>query len=253
MATAFEILPGDRPARRPGGPARSRATSRARRLLRDDPVGGRAGFADAGRALAARRRPRRRAVGDAGPCRGRSRRSSRRWGSGSRVEVAGGLRDEAAVAGVARRPAPTRAVVGTAALADPAFAGAWSRRTAPDRIAVAIDVRDGRAVGHGWVGRRPGVDADDADPTAGRRGRRDLRGHRDRARRPARRPGPGPLRATRRASTVGSIIASGGIATVDDLRAVRDIGCAGAIVGRALYEGRLDLRALAVARSADAG
>jgi phosphoribosylformimino-5-aminoimidazole carboxamide ribotide isomerase len=28
---------------------------------------------------------------------------------------------------------------------------------------------------------------------------------------------------------------------VDDLRAVRDLGCTGAIVGRALYEGRLDL------------
>jgi phosphoribosylformimino-5-aminoimidazole carboxamide ribonucleotide (ProFAR) isomerase len=39
----------------------------------------------------------------------------------------------------------------------------------------------------------------------------------------------------------GSIIASGGIATVDDLRAVRGLGCAAAIVGRALYEGRLDL------------
>ena len=35
----------------------------------------------------------------------------------------------------------------------------------------------------------------------------------------------------------GEIIASGGIATVDDLRAVRDIGCAGAILGRALYDG----------------
>ena len=39
----------------------------------------------------------------------------------------------------------------------------------------------------------------------------------------------------------GAIIASAGISTLDDLRAVHAIGCTGAIVGRALYEGRLDL------------
>ena len=40
-----------------------------------------------------------------------------------------------------------------------------------------------------------------------------------------------------------TIIASGGIATLDDLRAVRAIGCGGAIVGRALLDGSLDLAA----------
>ena len=39
----------------------------------------------------------------------------------------------------------------------------------------------------------------------------------------------------------GEIIASGGIGSIDDLRAVRDLGCVGAIVGRAIYEGRFDL------------
>jgi phosphoribosylformimino-5-aminoimidazole carboxamide ribotide isomerase len=34
------------------------------------------------------------------------------------------------------------------------------------------------------------------------------------------------------------VIASGGVATLADLRAVRDAGLAGAIVGRALYERR---------------
>ena len=41
----------------------------------------------------------------------------------------------------------------------------------------------------------------------------------------------------------GAIIASGGVTALDDLRALRSRGCAGAIVGRALYEGRLDLAA----------
>jgi phosphoribosylformimino-5-aminoimidazole carboxamide ribotide isomerase len=45
------------------------------------------------------------------------------------------------------------------------------------------------------------------------------------------------------------VIASAGIASAADLRAVREIGCRGAIVGRALYEGTLALgEALAEAR-----
>jgi phosphoribosyl isomerase A len=39
----------------------------------------------------------------------------------------------------------------------------------------------------------------------------------------------------------GSVIASGGVSSLADLRAVADLGCAGAIVGRALYEDRIDL------------
>ena len=39
----------------------------------------------------------------------------------------------------------------------------------------------------------------------------------------------------------GRVIASGGIRAIPDLLAVRAIGCTGAIVGRALYEGGLDL------------
>ncbi len=49
----------------------------------------------------------------------------------------------------------------------------------------------------------------------------------------------------------GTIIASGGIAALDHLRAIRDTGCAGAIVGRALYEGRIDLRQAIEAFGAD--
>jgi phosphoribosylformimino-5-aminoimidazole carboxamide ribotide isomerase len=40
----------------------------------------------------------------------------------------------------------------------------------------------------------------------------------------------------------GTIIASGGLATVGDLQAVRELGAGGAIIGRALYERRLSLR-----------
>jgi phosphoribosylformimino-5-aminoimidazole carboxamide ribotide isomerase len=163
------------------------------------------------------------------------------------IEVAGGLRDaravEAALAGGA-----SRAVVGTAAVADPAFAGGLVQKWGAERIAVAIDVRDGRAVGHGWVSSDPGVDAVDAitrlagagvttfEVTAiaqdGLLGGPDLALYR-------RMVGLG----------IGEVIASAGIASAADLRAVREIGCRGAIVGRALYEGTLALgEALAEAR-----
>jgi phosphoribosylformimino-5-aminoimidazole carboxamide ribotide isomerase len=39
------------------------------------------------------------------------------------------------------------------------------------------------------------------------------------------------------------VIAAGGIASLDHLREVRATGAAGAIVGRAIYDGTLDLRA----------
>ena len=60
------------------------------------------------------------------------------------------------------------------------------------------------------------------------------------------------LDGARRIQDLGAaVIASGGVAALDDLRAVRDAGLAGAIVGRALYEGRFRLaEALEVAAGA---
>jgi phosphoribosylformimino-5-aminoimidazole carboxamide ribotide isomerase len=155
------------------------------------------------------------------------------------VEVAGGLRDEAAVA-AALGSGAARAIVGTAALTDPAFAGRLVDAHGSARIVVAIDVRDGQAVGHGWTVDALGVDA------AGAVGRLADAGISIFEATAIDRDGllEGPevalyerlVRLDR-----GAIIASGGIRSVDDIRAVREVGCAGAIVGRALYEGRLDL------------
>ena len=155
------------------------------------------------------------------------------------VEVAGGLRTEASVASVLALGA-ARAVVGTAALRDPALAGRLVAAHGADRIAVALDVRDGMALGEGWRDGGPGVRAEDALEALAAAGvmtfeataidRDGLLG------------GPdlellGRLAALGR----GQVIASGGIASLDDIRAVRQLGCSGAIVGRALYEGRFDL------------
>ena len=157
-----------------------------------------------------------------------------------RVEVAGGLRDEASVAAVLEAGA-ARVVVGTAALRDPVFASRLVSSHGPDRIAAAIDVRDGHAVGHGWAVGDVGVDAAEAIRELADAGvatfevtaidRDGLLGGPDLA-----------LYEQLVRLDRGAIIASGGIASIDDVRVIRDVGCAGAIIGRALYEGRIDLR-----------
>jgi phosphoribosylformimino-5-aminoimidazole carboxamide ribotide isomerase len=167
-------------------------------------------------------------------------------GSRARVELAGGLRDASHVA-AAFETGAARAVVGTAALQDSGFAGRLVLEHGADRIAAAIDVRDGLAVGHGWLKDAAGVEAVDAIARLADVGvatfevtaiDRDglLEG-----------PDLALYERVRRLG-LGSIIASGGITSLADLRAVRARGCVGAIVGRALYEGNLALTdAIAIA------
>jgi len=153
------------------------------------------------------------------------------------VEVGGGLRDDGSVAAVLATGA-ARSVVGTSAIREHGFAGRLVERHGPAAIAVAIDVRDGLAVGHGWAVDAAGAEASAAIERLSDEGvatfevtsieRDGLLG------------GPDlPLYERLVGLGRGRIIASGGITALGDLRAIRDIGCGGAIVGRALYEGRL--------------
>jgi phosphoribosylformimino-5-aminoimidazole carboxamide ribotide isomerase len=162
-------------------------------------------------------------------------------GARASVETAGGLRSDEAVARSLTAGAD-RVVVGTAALADPRLVGRLVARHGRERIAVAIDVRDGLAVGQGWSATAAGVDAAAAirslvaegarvfEVTAidrdGLMGGPDLRlyGHL-----------LGALGAD------ATIVASAGIASIHDFEAVRAVGCSGAIVGRAVYDGSMDL------------
>lgn len=160
-------------------------------------------------------------------------------GDSVRIEVAGGLRTASAVADVLAIGA-ARAVIGTAALGNPAFAGALVRSHGAERIAVAIDVRDGCAIGHGWSTSAAGIDAGDVIERLADVGvttfevtaieRDGLLGGPD-------------LGLYERLVQLGRgyVVASGGITTVEDVRAVREVGAAGAIIGRALYERRLTL------------
>lgn len=158
-------------------------------------------------------------------------------GDGVACEVAGGLRETAAV-DAAFEMGAARVVIGTAALRDPSFAGRLVSRHGAARVVVALDVRDGLAVGDGWRQRTVEVPADEILARLADEGvstfavtaiERDgiLEG-----------PDLGLLGRLVGLGR-GRIIASAGISSVADLHAVRELGCSGAIVGRALYEDRL--------------
>lgn len=162
---------------------------------------------------------------------------------GERVacEVAGGLRDAGSV-GEALEAGARRVVIGTAALRDPRLVARLVAAHGSDRVVVALDVRDGLAVGEGW--RRdavgiPVLTALDRLTAAGVTVFEVTATSRD-----GTLAGPDHDLLSRLASHDQiRVIASGGIATIDDLLALRSLGCAGAIVGRALYERRFSLGA----------
>jgi phosphoribosylformimino-5-aminoimidazole carboxamide ribotide isomerase len=169
-------------------------------------------------------------------------------GERASVEVAGGLRTAEAVA-EALAAGARRAVVGTAALADPAFAAGLVEAHGADRIVVSVDVRAGMALGEGWVAGTAGISVQTAMGSLADAGVRWFE-----------------VTSIDRDGTLGGpdlellaivvgdprtrVIASGGIRSGDDLRSVREIGCAGSIVGRAFYDGSLDL-AIALAAAAE--
>jgi phosphoribosylformimino-5-aminoimidazole carboxamide ribotide isomerase len=158
------------------------------------------------------------------------------------VEIGGGLRTAEAVAGALGTGA-ARAVVGTAVLRDPAFAVRLVTRHGPGRIVASIDVRDGLALGEGWRAGAPGLPVAEAVTMLAGAGIATFEV--TAIERDGLLEGPNlELLRSLVALGRGRIIASGGVSSIDDVIAVQAAGCAGAIVGRALYEGRIDLAAL---------
>lgn len=153
--------------------------------------------------------------------------------AGIRFQVGGGIRT-AEVADAALAAGAERVVLGTATVWDPDVLSAID----PERVVAAVDVRDGRATGAGWLddGR---VLADVLDDLAARGVIRVLVTG---IGRDGTMEGPEMgLLTTVLADARFRVIASGGVGTLHDLRVVAAAGCEGVIVGRALYEGRFTL------------
>jgi phosphoribosylformimino-5-aminoimidazole carboxamide ribotide isomerase len=157
-----------------------------------------------------------------------------------KVQVGGGIRTIDTVrrylqAGVAR------VVLGTAALTDRAFL-TQACREFPRRILLGLDARDGQVAVKGWtsVSATKATDLlkDLADIELGAVIYTDIA-------RDGMLSGPN-LEALREVVELSSfpVIASGGITRIEDLHAVRSLGprVEGAIVGKALYDGKLDYR-----------
>jgi phosphoribosylformimino-5-aminoimidazole carboxamide ribotide isomerase len=155
------------------------------------------------------------------------------------VQLGGGIRDRATIEAWLGKGV-TRVIIGTAAVRDPALvkaaAGAF-----PGRIVVGLDARDGKVAVEGWAATAElsAVDLarrfEDAGVAA--------IVYTDVAR-------DGMLKGLNLDASIAladavsiPVIASGGLASIDDVRALlaaRAQKLAGAIVGRALYDGRLN-------------
>ena len=154
------------------------------------------------------------------------------------VQLGGGLREEAHIrqaldAGV------SRVILGTRALRDAEWAGNITRAH-PRKVVLGLDAREGRVAAQGWLETDSLTVAEVLDrakdwPLAaivftdiGRDGT--LKGCN--------------VEATAEVARLASVevIASGGIGSLEDILAVAKAGLPGCIVGRALYDGRVDLK-----------
>jgi 1-(5-phosphoribosyl)-5-[(5-phosphoribosylamino)methylideneamino] imidazole-4-carboxamide isomerase/N-(5'phosphoribosyl)anthranilate isomerase len=156
-----------------------------------------------------------------------------------RIELSGGIRDEASLERALGTGAD-RVNIGTAALEDPEWT-AEAIAIHGDRIAVGLDVRGTTLAARGWTSEGGDLwEVLDRLERAGCARYVVTDVHKD-----GTLAGPnlellrGVLRATGK-----PVVASGGVSSLDDLRALRsltDEGLEGAIVGKALYAGRFSL------------
>ncbi len=160
------------------------------------------------------------------------------------VQLGGGIRDMATVEAWLDRGV-ARVILGTAAVEDPALVR-QAAAAFPGRVAVGIDARGGRVATRGWA-ETTAIQATDLarrfeDAGVAALIYTDI--ERDGAM-----AGPNVAATAALARAVAiPVIASGGVARMADLLALRDTGViAGAISGRALYEGAIDLAAALVA------
>jgi len=157
---------------------------------------------------------------------------------GAHVQLGGGIRSLDAIEDVLNLGV-SRAILGTIAIEQPDMVADALKRFGAEHVAVGIDVRDGLVRIRGWKDNS-GIKA--TDLALQMRGLgvatvifTDIR-----------RDGLGSglnIPSTRALAEVSGldVIASGGVHTIDDVVAAKDAGLAGCIIGRALYDGTVDL------------
>ena len=154
-----------------------------------------------------------------------------------RIQTGGGIRSEADV-DVRMRMGVARCVLGTAAVENPALMQ-WAAQAYPGRIAVGIDARGGKVAVRGWesesawtplaLAQRAG--ACGVDTAVFTQIERDgTRAGADVA-----------ASAQLQAQSGLRVIVSGGVASMDDVRAAKAQSLYGIIIGKAMYDGAIDI------------
>lgn len=154
------------------------------------------------------------------------------------VQVGGGIRSEADATALLDAGVD-RVILGTAAVENPALVERVAAAY-PDGVLVSLDASDGEVVVEGWT-EGTGLDPATAAQRYAETGAAgvlftdvDVEG---------RLAGVRADRVRRVVEAVDvPVVASGGVATLADVRALREAGAAAAVVGTALYEGRFELR-----------
>ncbi|WP_440990400.1 1-(5-phosphoribosyl)-5-[(5-phosphoribosylamino)methylideneamino]imidazole-4-carboxamide isomerase [Haloarchaeobius baliensis] len=154
------------------------------------------------------------------------------------VQLGGGIRTAADAIDLLDRGVD-RVILGTAAVEDPDIVAEIAAEY-PDGVLVSLDAKDGEVVVSGWT-EGTGLDPAEAAGRYEELGAAgilftdvDVEGRLDGVQ-------TEPVRRLVQAVDI-PVVASGGVATLDDVRALRDAGAAAVVVGSALYEGRFTLR-----------
>jgi phosphoribosylformimino-5-aminoimidazole carboxamide ribotide isomerase len=159
-------------------------------------------------------------------------------GDGTGVQVGGGIRTPEDARSLLDSGVD-RIILGTAAVEEPDVVAEISE-THPESVLVSLDARDGEVVVSGWT---EGTGLDPAEAAARYEGLGaggilftdvDVEGQLEGVR-------TEPVRRVVEATSI-PVVASGGVASVEDVRALADAGAAAVVVGTALYEGRFTLR-----------
>ncbi|MEF8773535.1 MAG: 1-(5-phosphoribosyl)-5-[(5-phosphoribosylamino)methylideneamino]imidazole-4-carboxamide isomerase [Halobacteriales archaeon] len=153
------------------------------------------------------------------------------------VQVGGGIRTVADARGLLARGVD-RVILGTAAVEDPEIVERVSEDY-PEGVVVSLDAKDGEVVISGWT-EGTGLDPVDAAARYEELGAAgilftnvDTEGRMEGV-------AVDPVERLVEAVSV-PVVASGGVATIDDVRALQDAGAAAVVVGSALYEGAFTL------------
>lgn len=156
------------------------------------------------------------------------------------VQTGGGIRSMEAIEHLLEIGVD-RVILGTVALKEPALVREACRAFGPERVLVGIDARNGRVAVEGWV--------EESETTAVRLGQEMMEaGVREIVftdiSRDGMLTGPNLSSLEQMVETGVKVVASGGVSSVDDLLAIAryaDRGVTGAIVGKAIYTGNVDL------------